>query len=31
MLHKITAQERRALLVLAALIVLGTIGLWVLR
>ncbi len=31
MLHKITAQERRALLVLATLIVLGTIGLWVLR
>ncbi len=30
MLHKVTAQERRALLVLAALIVLGTIGLWVL-
>ena len=31
MLHKITAQERRALLVLATLIVLGTIGLWILR
>jgi hypothetical protein len=30
MLHKVTAQERRALLFLATLIVLGTIGLWVL-
>jgi hypothetical protein len=30
MLHKITSQERRALLVLTALIVLGTIGLFVL-
>ena len=30
MLHKTTAQERRALLVLATLIVLGTVGLWIL-
>lgn len=30
MLHKITTQERHALLVLATLIVLGTIGLWLL-
>jgi hypothetical protein len=30
MLHKVTAQERRALLVLATLIVLGVLGLWIL-
>jgi hypothetical protein len=30
MLHKVTAQERRALLVISTLIVLGTIGLWLL-
>lgn len=31
MLHKVTAQERRALFMLSALIVLGTVGLWLLR
>jgi hypothetical protein len=30
MLHKVTAQERRALLVIATLIILGTLGLWLL-
>jgi hypothetical protein len=30
MLHKVTAQERRALLVLGTLIVLGTLGYWLL-
>lgn len=28
MLHKITAIERRAVLVLATLIVLGVVGIW---
>jgi hypothetical protein len=31
MLHKLTSQEQRALLVLATLLVLGTLGLWLLR
>lgn len=31
MLHKVTALERRALLVIATLIVLGTLGLWLLN
>ena len=30
MLHKLTRQERDALLVIATLIVLGVIGLWLL-
>lgn len=31
MLHKLTRQERDALLVIATLIVLGVIGLWLLN
>jgi hypothetical protein len=30
MLHKITAVERRALLILASLVVLGVTGIWLL-